>query len=163
MRAGVERHRLFNGSFTRTHFIRGRRRPDRMPPGHGDSPLRHRAFRIALRHRSKNASRLFVEKRVKQRYATGEIRLDVRRARYREGHLADTAQIARFRSGRGFGVAQDEQSTDKRDETNRARPIQSQHSQGYLPITIPANCKLISLPGHRSYRVILSEAKNLSS
>jgi hypothetical protein len=39
---------------------------------------------------------------VEQRHATSEIRLDVRRARYREGHLSDAAQIARFGSGRGF-------------------------------------------------------------
>jgi hypothetical protein len=75
-----------------------------MPPRHRDSPLRHRAFGIALGHRSKNAPRFFVEKRVKQRDATSEIRLDVRGARYREGHLSDAAQIARFGSGHGVDV-----------------------------------------------------------
>src|SRR6266550_2208131 len=108
-------------------------------------------------------SRPFIEKRVKQRHATSEIRLDVRRARYRERDFPDAPQIARFGSGCAFGVTQDEQSTDKRDETHCASRTRSQHSQGYLPITIPANCKIISLPGHPSYRVILSEAKNLSS
>ena len=75
-----------------------------MPPRHGDSPLGHRAFRIALGHRSKNAPRLFVEERVEQRHATSEIRLDVRRARYRERDFPDAAQIARFGSGCGFDV-----------------------------------------------------------
>ena len=82
-----------------------------MPPCHRNSPLRHRAFRVALGHRSKNASRLFVEKRVKQRYATSEIRLDVRRARYRERDFPDAAQIARFGSGCAFGVAQANKAT----------------------------------------------------
>ena len=99
-----------------------------MPPGHGDSPLGHCTFRIAFGYCRKNASRLFVEKRVEQRYATSEIRLDVSRrgearsgrtlnggiaariadrgrARYRERDFPDAAQIARFGSGRAFGVA----------------------------------------------------------
>ncbi len=150
IRAGVHRHRLFNGCFACAHFVRSGRRPDWMPPRHGDSPLRHRAFRVAFGHRSKNASSLFVEKRVKQCYATSEIRLDLRRARYWEGNFPDAAQIARFGRGRTFGVAQDKQSTDKRDETNRASRTRSQHSQGYLPITIPANCKIISATGKGS-------------
>ncbi len=75
-----------------------------MPPSHGDSPLSHCAFRVAFGHRSKNASRLFVEKRVEQCHATSEIRLDVRRARYRERHFSDPAQIARFGSVRGVAM-----------------------------------------------------------
>src|SRR5439155_487279 len=150
IRAGVHRHRLLNGCFACAHFVRSGRRPDWMPPRHGDSPLRHRAFRVALGHRSKNASSLFVEKRVKQCYATSEIGLDLRRARYWERDFPDAPQIARFGSGRRMRVAQDEQSNDKRNETNHASPTRSQHSQGYLPITIPANCKIISATGKGS-------------
>src|SRR5262249_1949357 len=82
--------------------------------------LRHRAFRVALGHRGKNPSRLFVEKRVKQCYATSEIRLDVRRTRYRKRNISDAAQIPRFWSGGGLSIAQDEQSTGKCDDTKGA-------------------------------------------
>ena len=73
VRAGVHRHRFFDGRFTRAHFIGSRWRPNRMPPRHGDSPLSHRAFRVALGHRSKNASRLFVKKRMEQRHAASKV------------------------------------------------------------------------------------------
>ena len=104
IRADVHRHRLFNGCFACAHFVRSGRRPDWMPPRHGDSPLRHRAFRIAFGDGGKDTSRLFVEKRVEQRHATSKVRLDVRRACYWKGYLADASQIARFGSGRGFDV-----------------------------------------------------------
>src|SRR5215831_18496320 len=113
-----------------------------MPPSHRNSPLGHCALRVALGNRSKNASRLFVKKRVEQCHPASEIRLRVRRARYRKRDFPDAAQIARFGSGSAFSVAQDEQSIGKSDDTNRANPARSQHSQGYLPITIPANCKI---------------------
>jgi hypothetical protein len=106
--------------------------------------LGHCAFRVAFGHRSKNAPRFFVEKRMEQCYATSEIRLDVRRARYRERHFSHAAQIAWFGSGRGLSVAQDEQTADKRGDAKCTTPAQSQHSQGYLPMTVPANCKIIS-------------------
>src|SRR5439155_12916285 len=64
VRAGVHRHRFFDGSFTRAHFIGSRWRPNRMPPRHGDSPLSHRAFWIALGNRREDASCLFVKERV---------------------------------------------------------------------------------------------------
>ena len=62
VRSGIHRHCFFNCRFTCAHLIGSGRRPNWMPPSHGDSPLSHRAFRVALRHRSENTSRLFVEK-----------------------------------------------------------------------------------------------------
>src|SRR5215468_3037111 len=112
-----------------------------MPPRHGDSPLGHCAFGVAFGYRSENAPRLFVEKRVEQRNATSEIRLDVRRTRYRKRNISDAAQIARFWSGCGLSIAQDVQSTDKRDDTKGASPTRSQHSQGYSPMSVAANSK----------------------
>ena len=132
-----------------------------MPPCHRDSPLGHCAFRVALGHRSKNASRLFVEKRVKQRYATSEIRLDVRRARYRERDFPDAAQIARFGSGCAFDVvcrtrkATGQSDKNKLGEANAIEPCSRLADR----ITIPANCKITSATGKPSNYVILSEAK----
>ena len=60
--SSVHRPCFFNGRLARTHLVRSRWCPNRMPPRHGDSPLRHGAFGIALGHRCENASRLFVEK-----------------------------------------------------------------------------------------------------
>jgi hypothetical protein len=74
---------------------------------------------------------------VEQCHATSEISLDVRRARYREGHLSDAAQIARFGGGGAFEVGQHDRSSDKRDETNGASPIQSHHFKGYVRMNIP--------------------------
>src|SRR2546430_3705185 len=67
--AGIHYHPFFNSRFARAHFVRGRWRPNRMPPGHGDSPLRHRAFRVALGYSCKNAPRLFVKEWMQQRDA----------------------------------------------------------------------------------------------
>src|SRR5438874_8380450 len=61
LRAGIHCHRFFNSRFARAHFIRSGWRPDRMPPSHGDSPLRHCAFRVAFDHRCENASCLLVK------------------------------------------------------------------------------------------------------
>src|SRR5437773_8924131 len=62
VRAGVDRHRFFDRRFARAHFISSGWRPNRMPPRHRDSPLSHRAFRIAFGYRREYAARLFVEK-----------------------------------------------------------------------------------------------------
>src|SRR5438034_5512402 len=55
LRAGIHCLRFFNSRFARAHFIRTRSPPDRMPPSHGDSPLCHCAFRVAIGHRWENA------------------------------------------------------------------------------------------------------------
>ncbi|PYL39427.1 MAG: hypothetical protein DMF36_05515 [Verrucomicrobia bacterium] len=48
IRSGVQCHCFFNSRFAGAHLVRPRRRPNRMPPCHGDSPLSHRAFGVAL-------------------------------------------------------------------------------------------------------------------
>src|SRR5882724_124717 len=62
VRSCVHRHCFFNCRLTGFHFIGSRWRPYWMPPCHGNSPLSHRAFRVALCDRSENTSRLFVKK-----------------------------------------------------------------------------------------------------
>src|SRR4030095_9307107 len=75
VRSGIHRLVFFNGRLAGAHLVGSGRCPDWMPPSHRDSPLSHRAFWVALRHRGKNASRLFVEKRMQHRYTAGEFRL----------------------------------------------------------------------------------------
>src|SRR5216117_1826592 len=62
VRYALHRHCFFNGRLARAHLVRSGGCPNGVPPRHGDSPLSHRAFGVALSHRSKNTSRLFVEK-----------------------------------------------------------------------------------------------------
>src|SRR5262245_34191306 len=97
-----------------------------MPPRHCDSPLRHRAFRVAFGHRGENASRLFIEKRMKQRYSTSEVSLDARCARYREGDFPDAAQIARFRNRRGIEMSHRE-NRSQYDEKRYAPAVRAEH------------------------------------
>jgi hypothetical protein len=40
-----------------------------------------------------------------------------------------------------LSIAQDEQSTEKRDEANGANPTRPRHSEGYLSMSIAANSK----------------------
>ena len=78
--AGLHRHGLVRCRFAGAHFVGSRRRPDRMPPRHGDSPLRHGTGWILGGDLGENPARLFVKKRVQQRDAASEFRLHRRRA-----------------------------------------------------------------------------------
>ena len=49
------------------HLLGAGRRPERMPVGHGDAPLRHRAVRLACRDLREDPPRLVVEEGVEQR------------------------------------------------------------------------------------------------
>ena len=60
--SSVHGHCFFNGCLARTHLVKSGWCPNRMPPRHGNSPLSHGAFGIALGHRCENAPGLFVEK-----------------------------------------------------------------------------------------------------
>jgi len=62
VRSGVHGHCFFNCRLTGAHLIGSGRCPNRMPPCHGNSPLSHRAFRVALGYRTENTPRLFVKK-----------------------------------------------------------------------------------------------------
>src|SRR5215469_2824377 len=126
IRVGLDRHRLLNGSLARAHFIGTRRRPYGMPPGHGDSPLSHGALRIAFCDGGKNTSRLFIKKRVEQRYAASKIRLEVRLGRYRKACVPDAAQIARFGSGCAFEMSRRE-SRGEYDKKRYAPAMRAEH------------------------------------
>src|SRR5437870_2636026 len=98
-----------------------------MPPRHGDSPLRHRALRIAFGDGGKNASRFFIEKRMEQGHAASEIGLDVRRARDRKGYFSNAAQVAWFGSGRGFNVSYGDKTTGQSDARDKSKRAPSNH------------------------------------
>src|SRR5207245_4665169 len=75
LRASGHPHGLLDCCLAGTHFVGSWRRPDRMPPRHGDPPISHGAFRILLGDRSENPARLFIEERVQQGDAANEFRL----------------------------------------------------------------------------------------
>src|SRR5207249_11297050 len=52
VRYALHRHCFFNGRLARAHLVRSGGCPNGVPPRHGDSPLSHRAFGVALSHRS---------------------------------------------------------------------------------------------------------------
>src|SRR4029077_3194841 len=57
-------HGLLDCCLAGAHFVRSWRRPNRMPPCHGDSPLRHGAVWILCRDLGENPARLFIKERV---------------------------------------------------------------------------------------------------
>src|SRR5205814_4555451 len=63
LRATGHSHCLLDCCLACRHFVRSWRRPNRMPPRHGDSPLRHGTVWILLGDGSKNSPGLFVEER----------------------------------------------------------------------------------------------------
>src|SRR5205823_4856464 len=66
LRAAGHSHGLLDCCLAGMHFVGSWRCPDRMPPRHGDSPLRHRAVWILRRELGENPPRLFIEERVQQ-------------------------------------------------------------------------------------------------
>ena len=120
-------HGFIRRRFARAHFVGSRRRPDRMPPRHGDSPLRHGAGRILLGDVGENAARLLIKKRVQQRDATNEFRLRGRRARYRKINCPGCAQIARFRDNGGFGAKGCEAADQNSEERRAAKEYSNTH------------------------------------
>ena len=125
--AGLHRHRLVRCCLAGAHFVGSRRRPDRMPPRHGDSPLRHGTRRILGGDVGENPARLFIKKRVQQRHAASEFRLHSRRARHRKIHRPGCAQIARFRDSRGRGAEGCETADDHDEESRAAQECSNTH------------------------------------
>jgi hypothetical protein len=119
LRASGHCHGLLDCCLTGTHFVGSWRHPDRMPPRHGDSPLRHRTVWIPCRDRGENPPRLFIKERVQQGDAANEFRSRGRCARYGEIHCPGRTQIAWFRDSCGFGV-QSRETGDQDCEENRA-------------------------------------------
>ena len=54
-------HRLIRRPLAGAHFVGSRRRPDWMPPGHCDSPLRHGTRWILLGNLRENPARLLIK------------------------------------------------------------------------------------------------------
>ena len=69
--------------------------------------------------------------------------------------MADTAQIARFESGRAFGSGQSKEAVGQCNKQNYARRAASQHFQGYVPMIILANCNHLGNETASFYRVTL--------
>ncbi len=72
--ASLHCHGLIRCRLAGAHFVGSRRRPDRMPPRHGDSPLRHGTRWILCGDVGENPARLLIKERVQQRDATNEFR-----------------------------------------------------------------------------------------
>jgi hypothetical protein len=98
---------------------------------------------------------------VKQRHATSEIRLNVRRARYRERDFPDAAQIARFGSGCAPRLAGPEDGAEECDDKNKAKPAPSNHGSRLLAVIY--SCKLQSLGTGRNSWHLFSAKGALSS
>ena len=113
-----------------------------MPPCHGDSPLRHRAFRVALGYGSKNASRLFIEKRVEQCHATSEIRLDVRRRTLsgRSPFRRRANRPVRERSLSRHGLRRENYWPTRQEEPGEASAVEP--CSRLADFILPANSKL---------------------
>src|SRR5207249_10628900 len=96
-------HGLLRCHLACLHFVGSWRRPDRMPPCHRDSPLRHGTVWILCRDLGKNPACLLIKERVQQRHAANEFRPRVRRARHLKIYGPGSAQIPWFRDNGGFG------------------------------------------------------------
>src|SRR5207245_2056197 len=142
LRASGHPHGLLDYCLAGTHFVGSWRRPDRMPPCHGDSPLRHSTVWILLCYGSENSPGLFIDERVQQRHAANEFRSHDRCARYGEIHCPGRTQIAWFGDSCGFGVESCESADQRGDERRDAKECPNGHVRASSRLTqAPLSCK----------------------